>query len=326
MVRLKGLVFLLLFAPLGMRAQYAPPAGQPGSTAIAKDSSVFVAWATGCQVIRGPVDITNPGGGIASYGDETAALGPAEGNSADVVSLGDGGQATLTFDVQIADGDGWDFAVFENALNDTFLELALVQVSSNGTDFYTFPAVSLTPDSAQVPTFGEVNCTKINNLAGKYRQGYGTPFDLADFCECGYPDLQHITHIRIVDAVGCIDDEYATFDSQGHKINDPWPTPFETGGFDLDAVGVIHTSGAGIGSKEQSFVVFPNPCQGRFSVRFPYDRNVYISLYSPQRLLLSQKKAVPVTDFDLSAFPAGVYFLEVSDGEDVSFVKIIKTK
>jgi hypothetical protein len=36
------------------------------------------------------------------------------------------------------------------------------------------------------------------------------------------------------------ENNYASCDSQGHQINDPWPTPFPTGGFDLDAVGVIH--------------------------------------------------------------------------------------
>jgi len=86
----------------------------------------------------------DPQGEQASFGDESEALGVAEGNSVDVLSLGDMGQATLTFDVEIEDGEGWDFAVFENSLDDTFLELAFVEVSSDGEDFYLFPAVSLT--------------------------------------------------------------------------------------------------------------------------------------------------------------------------------------
>ncbi len=326
---MRYLIWVMVFlsvSPYWGKAQYAPAAGQPGTTAIRKDSSIFVAWATGCEVVRGPVDITDPDGEKASYGDETDALGMAQGNSADVVSLGDGGQATLTFDVQIADGDGWDFAVFENALNDTFLELAFVQVSSNGVDFYTFPAISLTQDSTQVPAFGQVDCTRIDNLAGKYRQGYGTPFDLAVFCECGHPDLQHITHVRIVDAVGCIDDEYATFDSQGHKINDPWPTPFETGGFDLDAVGVIHTSGSGIHDREMSFVVCPNPFEERFTVKLTNGNKVSLSLYSPDRLLLMQKETTSVAAFDLPFSPPGIYFLEMNDGKNVFVGKIIKSK
>ncbi len=34
--------------------------------------------------------------------------------------------------------------------------------------------------------------------------------------------------------------EYATYDIYENPINDPWPTPFESSGFDLDAVGIIH--------------------------------------------------------------------------------------
>ena len=38
------------------------------------------------------------------------------------------------------------------------------------------------------------------------------------------------------------ENDYASYDSQRHQINDPWPTAFDigTGGFDLDAVGVIN--------------------------------------------------------------------------------------
>ena len=53
-------------------------------------------------------------------------------------------------------------------------------------------------------------------------------------------DKDHITHVRIIDVIGNIDPEYATYDCQGNPINDPWPTPFASCGMDLDAVGVIH--------------------------------------------------------------------------------------
>ena len=43
----------------------------------------------------------------------------------------------------------------------------------------------------------------------------------------------------MVDVVGSIDPMYGTRDSLGNLINDPWPTPFATGGFDLDAVAVL---------------------------------------------------------------------------------------
>ena len=94
-------------------AQFAPPAGIAGTTAIHKDSSVFVAWATGCTVSRGWQDISNTAAGLATIGDSSNALGMADGIS--VVSLGDGGSATLTFDNPVTNGPGWDFAVFENS-------------------------------------------------------------------------------------------------------------------------------------------------------------------------------------------------------------------
>ena len=124
---------------------FAPAAGQSGSTAIINTSPQFVEWASGVQTFaRGPLDIANPGGGLASFGAAAEALGFAEGNSSHITSLGDGGQITLTFDQPIADGPGFDLAVFENSFSDTFLELAFVEVSTNGSDFVRFPAVSLT--------------------------------------------------------------------------------------------------------------------------------------------------------------------------------------
>ena len=46
----------------------------------------------------------------------------------------------------------------------------------------------------------------------------------------------------IVDVVGSIDPLYATHDSLGNIVIDPWPTAFASGGFDLDGMGVIHQS------------------------------------------------------------------------------------
>jgi hypothetical protein len=103
-----------------------------------------------------------------------------------------------------------------------------------------FPSISLTQTTTQIDGFGSLDATKIHNLAGKYRQGYGTPFDLQDLADSTGIDLEHITHVRIVDVVGSIDPTYARYDSQGNAINDLFPTPFNSGGFDLDAVGVIH--------------------------------------------------------------------------------------
>ncbi len=245
------LLFFCLAFPSGLASAgpYAPAADQPGSTAIAFDSTAIIGWASGTQdLVRGPVDISNPSAGNANFGTAANASGPADAqdDSLPVVSLGDGGRITLTFPRPIANGPGADFAVFENGVAD-FLELAFVEVSSDGTTFFRFPSVSLTQTATQIDGFGLVDPTDINNLAGKYLRGFGTPFDLAELAGTPGLDLGNITHIRIQDVVGSIDPMYGSRDSVrdalntlGHLINDPWPTKFPTGGFDLDAVGVLN--------------------------------------------------------------------------------------
>ena len=53
-------------------------------------------------------------------------------------------------------------------------------------------------------------------------------------------DVNNITHIKVIDVIGSIDPTIATYDHNGNVINDPFPTPFPSSGFDLDAIGVIH--------------------------------------------------------------------------------------
>ena len=65
---------------------------------------------------------------------------------------------------------------------------------------------------------------------------YGTPFDLDDIEDNNLLDKQNVTYIRIVDVIGNINPEYASYDSEGNIINDPWPTPFESSGFDLSLI------------------------------------------------------------------------------------------
>ena len=117
---------------------FAPAAGQPGTTAISMNSPSFIGWAVGFENYL-------PGANVdAGFKTPNLALGPATGVSTDTVSLGDSGSITLTFGRPIINGLGADFAVFENSFSDTFLELAWVEVSSNGTQFFRFPGFSFT--------------------------------------------------------------------------------------------------------------------------------------------------------------------------------------
>ncbi len=237
------LTFVFTSLALDSSAQTFPgPVSSPTTTAIPHNSPTFVGWATGiADFQRGWVDIRNPSLGVVGYGSAADALGPAgTSTTLGVVSLGDGGRITLTFDYPITDGPGFDLAVFENSFNNTFLELAFVEVSSDGLHFFRFPAISNTQTTTQVGGFGSLDTTYINNLAGKYRVGFGTPFDLAELSGNPLLNIFAVTHVRIIDVVGSIDPAFGTRDSLGNLINDPFPTPFNSGGFDLDAVGVIH--------------------------------------------------------------------------------------
>ena len=114
-------------------AQFPGAAGTSGSTAIYKDSSVFIDWASHAKIIRGYQNISNPSAGYATVGDSISVTQKAGLNG--VVSLGDGGIAILTFSNPIVNGTGFDFAVFENSFNDFFLELAFVEASSDGVHY-----------------------------------------------------------------------------------------------------------------------------------------------------------------------------------------------
>ena len=232
------ILFIALFVVNVLLSQFHPPAGQNGTSAIFKDSNIFVNWADRCLLQRGYMSIAVPDSGFASVGDTSSACGGAGMNG--VLSLGDGGIATLGFPYPITNGPGYDFAVFENSFSDDYLEMAFVEVSSDGLNFFRFPSVSNTQDSVQCGPFGLSDASKINNLAGKYRMNFGTPFDLQELQGTPGLDLNYVTHIRVIDVIGSVDSAYASFDIQGKKINDPWPTLFPSSGFDLDAVGVIH--------------------------------------------------------------------------------------
>ena len=232
---------------------------------------VFVEWATGylnylpsAYIQSMPVD----------YGDPTRALGPVPDEGNDVVSLGDmtqaqidawlanpdpgvnqaPGEITLTFDYAIKNGTGADFAVFENAfINEqggagdgyTFAELGYVEVSTDGVNWARFESDSLVEDPFPYEQpYGVIDPTDVYNLAGKhvnnYGDSWGTPFDLDTLSDDPMVlqmlvDLNNINYVKIKDIPGTGD----FLDASGDGILDAYYT-FGTGGFDLDAVGVIN--------------------------------------------------------------------------------------
>jgi hypothetical protein len=224
------------------QGSFAPQVGLPGSTALPADSSCFRDWAIACTATLGPQQAGVSNSPSVSSGALTYAIGKADAPL--TLSLGDGGDATLQFSAPIYDGPGFDFAVFENGFlqgEAAFLELAFVEVSSNGMDFFRFPAISETDTSTQIGSFEVLDASQLHNLAGKYIAQFGTPFDLSELPDTNLLDKANITHVRIIDCVGSIDPSLSSRDAEGHIINDPWPTNFESGGFDLDGVGVINS-------------------------------------------------------------------------------------
>ena len=230
---------------------FPPAAGLPNSTAITANDSAIAGWASSYSnyIVGANVDL--------QFQTPSLALGPA-GNSNDnsinnnstnnngfifdIVSLGNNGSITLSFDQAITNGDGADFLVFENSFSDTFLELAFVEVSSNGIDFVRFDNISLT--AAPVGAFGNIDTTNIFGYAGKYRGGFGTPFDLQDLADkvASNPSLNinYISHIRIIDINGDGSSTDSLAPPAGpNPIYDPSPS-FGSAGFDLDAVAAMY--------------------------------------------------------------------------------------
>lgn len=261
--------------------QYCGAAGEDAS----KTSEVFwrnskiKAWATGYKDLAYGANVIDKwktpekalgSAGLTDYGNTDPSspnYDPDASSLYHIVSLGDGGSITMTFDRVITNGDGFDFAVFENAVNAGFLELAYVSVSTDGINFATFPNFYVGGDP--IGSYDNVNYPEyVYNLASKYVNEFGHGFDLSElefaynYAKAHYDpetdsvinnsafsleytkhilesfeliDINEINYIKIDDIVG----DGSCVDSAGNPIYDPYPTS-ESGGFDLNAIGVLN--------------------------------------------------------------------------------------
>ena len=319
--------------PAAAFAQYAPQAGIAGSTAIPAASGSFTGWATDCTVQRGYMNIADPSLGTTTVGDNTSAIGYPDGC---VISLGDSGVATLTFAHPIYNGAGPDLAVFENGFANpadpsmAFLELAFVEVSSDGVHFTRFQATSNTQISTQIAGAGTyMDASLLNNLAGKYIAQYGTPFDLEELADSPGLDVNNIIAVRVIDVIGSVSG-HSSYDHNGHIINDPYPTSFNTGGFDLDAVGALHQYDVAVPSVASvtPFHIYPNPASDRLTISVDAARvnSASVSIVSVTgTVVLSQAIDEALSTISISAFPAGMYYLTLTDASGSKWVsKFIK--
>lgn len=186
----------------------------------------------------------------------------------EILSLGHGGEIVLEFvDNWIVDETGADFTVFENAfyfLNTTtpFVEAAIVSVSADGENWYTFPWDTSTWKglAGVTPTFDNQHPTE-PAVSG------GDQFDLADV------GLQYARFIRLTD------------------LGDIKKEGIFNGDFDLDAVVAIHSQTTAILNPmsqpindfqlEQNF---PNPFNPETTIRFKVAQagNLTIRIYNLQ--------------------------------------------
>ena len=298
--------FLLNFFRL--HAQFAPAVDEIGTTAISKDSAVFQFWASDGIVFRGWQNIADKKLGLASVGELEDGLGSPD---ARVVSLGDSGVITLSFPHRIQNGVGPDFAVFENSFNSTYLELAFVEVSSDGNHFIRFPSTSLTPTVLQLGNDAIMEATQMDNLAGKYKGGFGTPFDLEIVKDSPNLDVQKIKFVRLIDVIGSINPIYGTKDSKGNLINDPFPTPYPSAGFDLDAVGVINSEYASINEKEIQVRIWPNPSSKDLYIALSTNQEIKILNAIGQQVYKAE--GVGQIKIDVSDFDNGIYFVHLNN-------------
>ncbi|MCW5953166.1 MAG: hypothetical protein KIT69_13000, partial [Propionibacteriaceae bacterium] len=180
---------------------------------------------------------------LGFLGIEPSSTDTVNGATEGLVVLGNGGEITLTFSARIQDGDGDDFAVFENGfrINNTtleFAELAYIEVSSDGEHFARFDTG--TTNSSNVGQYSGLRASDYGGVAGQYWTGWGTGFDLAALknhpeVRSGLVDLSAISHVRVLDIAGCGEE----LDSWGRPIYDPCGT-VGSGGFDLTAIGVLN--------------------------------------------------------------------------------------
>lgn len=326
-MRLLTLLYIICFT-LPVVAQYAPQAGVTGSTAISQNDNRIVGWASDCVVTRGWLDIADKPLGKASFGADIDGTGSPDNG---LVSLGDSGVAVLTFPSVIYNGEGPDFLIFENGFvnpknpEEAFLELAFVEVSSDGVNYFRFPASSET-DTPQVPVAGVyMNARKLNNLAGKYMKGYGTPFDLEELKGTIGLDVDNITHVRLIDVVGAIEGN-SSFDKDGNPINDPYPTVLAAGGFDLDAVGALYMLGkwpTSLGQiTEGGITLSPNPARNALRVQSRNDIiSVIITDVTGRQVMQSFLHSKEIV-LDIQSLNTGIYYLTLNGQNNEQCVRL----
>lgn len=320
---------ILIFLSTLSFGQFAPQAGLTGSTAIHRDSSVFVAWGDSCLVKRGWINIMDTTLGKPTNGFDQDAKGKPDNI---ILSLGDAGEAIYYFSNPVMNGPGFDFALFENGFRDpadsnmAYLELATVEVSNNGEVYHAFKAESLNDTNVQVSGVGQyMDCRKVNNLAGKYVAEYGTPFDLEELTPILGLDVNNIHYIKIKDVIGSLNDDFCRRDGNNQKINDPYPTNFPTCGFDLDGIGILHTSfpiSVEDVTNKKKLTLYPNPVTNHIFLSGNFKPEHYSILSMEGKII--QSGIWHESGIDIRHFSKGTYILQVKKSLQTHSILFVK--
>jgi len=245
---------------------------------------------------------------IFGFPDSTAREDFQASDPSQILSIGMGGEIIVGFkNLEIVDGPGPDFTVFENAfLNPVtkriFAEPAKIAVSDDGIHFVEFPFDSLTLKGCAgvTPTYGNMN--PLNP-----KESGGDKFDLSDI------GLSKISYIKITDICQMI------LDNPKHPYYDPIIT-----GFDLDAVFGLHLQIRYYESSVSSDNFANNGYfENKSEIRLSPLRNAKITVYNNLGSVVFSENSSDEIRINKTGFPKGLYILVVESGTDVITKKLL---
>jgi hypothetical protein len=125
--------------------------------------------------------------------------------------------------------------------------------------------------------------------------------------------------VKIIDVIGSIDSNICNYDQYLNKINDPFPTPFPSSGFDLDAVGVINQGPLNI-ILENSENILENfrVINGMvvFDLKSVQKADFKVEIFDLSGKIIFQKNyknnLEATQNIDIQSFKNGIYLLNIS--------------
>ncbi|MCB0698185.1 MAG: T9SS type A sorting domain-containing protein, partial [Chitinophagaceae bacterium] len=136
-------------------------------------------------------------------------------------------------------------------------------------------------------------------------------------------DIDHITHVRIVDVIGDLG-SHGTTDTAGNKINDPYPTEIPSGGFDLDAVAALSIAGwwpAGIDDVATNYRIYPNPATYVLHIDGKVQlKNIAVTTVTGVAVIQSDINSQHAK-VDIGHLTPGIYYLILNDANGNQWVE-----